>query len=84
MSEVPLYVINKRCYDPCPRLSVCTGVPRSSETASPWDPAVGPCLGLYGDLGGAVFSNERGTLVLANNPRMPATHTAFAAPGVHG
>ena len=30
-----------------PLLSL-TGVPRSQETASPWDPTVGPCLGPYG------------------------------------
>ena len=26
----------------------CTGIPRSSETAAPWDPTVGPCLEPYG------------------------------------
>jgi len=29
-----------------------TGVPRLQETASPWDPTVGPCLGPYGGPGG--------------------------------
>jgi hypothetical protein len=25
-----------------------TGAPRPEETATPWDPTVGPCLGSYG------------------------------------
>ena len=41
---------------------VCTGVPRSSETAPPQDPTVGQCLGPYDGPGGvALFlDNELG------------------------
>ena len=36
-----------------------TGVPRSQETASRWDPTVGLCLGPYGGPRGWAFSYER-------------------------
>jgi hypothetical protein len=39
-----------------------TGVPRSQETAPPWDPQVGLCLGPYGGpRKRGAFSYERGT-----------------------
>ena len=41
-----------------------TGVPCSYETAPPYDPTVGICLGPYGGLrGGGAVSYERGTPV---------------------
>ena len=36
-----------------------TGVPRSSENATPWDPTVGSCLGPYGGPRGVAFAYER-------------------------
>ena len=42
----------------------CTGVPRPSETAPPYDTTVGLCLGPCGGQGGGSVSHERGTPVL--------------------
>jgi hypothetical protein len=42
------------------------GLPRSKETAPPWDPTVGLCLGPYGGPRGAV-SYERGAPVTQIN-----------------
>ena len=46
-----------------------TGIPRVLEIATPWDPAVGPCLGSYGGPRGGAFSYERGTPVIGSGPR---------------
>ena len=50
MSEVPPaaqgYLVHKKT--PNPLGPPFTGVPRSEENASPYDPTVGPCLRLYG------------------------------------
>ncbi|KAJ1478951.1 hypothetical protein T484DRAFT_2910247 [Baffinella frigidus] len=45
-----------------------TGGPRSVESASPWDPTVGLCLGPYGGPRGGVVSHERGTPVTQRWP----------------
>ena len=61
MSEVPL---DGTVSQDKPPLS-STGVPRSQETALPWDPAVGRCLeGVLVVLGGGAVSCERGAAVV--------------------
>ena len=44
----------------------CTGVFRSQENATPWDPTVGLFLGSYDGPRGKVFSYERDTPVGLN------------------
>ena len=53
----------------CTFIASPTGVPRSLETVSPSDPAVGLCLGPYGGPGGGSISYERGTPVLDSIPQ---------------
>ena len=45
-----------------------TGVPRSCETATPYDPTVGLFLGPYCGPGGGAVSCERGTPVSLPRP----------------
>jgi len=55
--------------------SLATGVPRSYETAPPWDPTVAICQGPCGGPGGGAVSYERGTpvpVVLPRHLELPA------------
>ena len=72
MSEVPLYEGVPLDLDACRRplqarnlrkLNSSTGVPRAQETAPPYDPTIGLCLGPYGGSRVGALSHERGTPV---------------------